>query len=496
MWQVVHDLQKSMTETQQANMLAMQQLMEATANTAKMTSALATQLAAIQCGSLSPTLPLPAEAPGGSCTGAQTNASAQGAAGVKGLVDLAKCGAPEPEEKIRPEITKHLQACAKKFEKNLLKWKKATERHKQDQKAMELFRTENEHRYPPGSRPFRSPAECSGLDERFPESVDGDYVIGVKITKGATRREAMQQMHHKTAMFLRQQISDANAEYMKSLAQASTKEAFFEAINSWVPDEGLPDLGLEKIEVNALNPTLVTKEAIRMYAETVKKIQKITAEEIKAKEEKEKEENEALEASKAERPEDLLNEIIDRRVTAKLNATGEVKTEAEVPMVDEDDDDKANATKFCEAMKAGTKEKDDAKKKKGDEVMKGKGKKDKDKKNPPGKSASKGKSNKGGDPKTGKGKSNIQSTGKGPKNVWFSKNVWSPSAGVGQNAKNNHGKKEGWNPKSYWNPKGGWQKSGWKKGQDGKGKGAMSKGKKGKGGKQSAWKGKDNGKGK
>ncbi len=77
-----------------------------------------------------------------------------------------------------------------KFYQNVEKWLKAqSELAKLENKFTVLSDTTN-RRYPPGVKPFRSPAEATQLDRVWPAAAEGLVTFLAEAPRGATRREA------------------------------------------------------------------------------------------------------------------------------------------------------------------------------------------------------------------------------------------------------------------------------------------------------------------
>ena len=51
-------------------------------------------------------------------------------------------------------------------------------------------------RYPTGTRPWTSPGDAVQLDQPWLPTVEGDFVVGVTVPRGSTRREVLQRLHH------------------------------------------------------------------------------------------------------------------------------------------------------------------------------------------------------------------------------------------------------------------------------------------------------------
>lgn len=95
----------------------------------------------------------------------------------------------------------------------------------------------------------------------------------------------MLQVHHEAAWFLRSRTAEANSQHARYLADRTTKESSLAMVSSWKNEGGLPDLGLEKIELSTVSSKHITLEALRIYSDAITKARKGKAEEDTAKEE-------------------------------------------------------------------------------------------------------------------------------------------------------------------------------------------------------------------
>lgn len=209
--------------------------------------------------------------------------AAQAQAGSK-LVNVESLKDTEIEKEINPQLKKHIHKVSRKFEDNLEKWGKAKLRVERDQEDLKVLES-GEFRYPQGMRPFKSPVESAGLDDPWGETSAGDIEFKVTIPQNKTRREAMQLVHHASAVFMRKRMFEANSVYLQHLNTKITKTAFMEGINSWEQPQD-PDLGLEEGLKPVPNATAVADAALKAYTDIITKFRKKSAEDEKLKKEK------------------------------------------------------------------------------------------------------------------------------------------------------------------------------------------------------------------
>ena len=78
--------------------------------------------------------------------------------------------------------------------------------------------------YPIGVKAFKAPADQGELDEPWSEVVQQEKSIVIKIACGTTRREAMKQLHHTCAKWLKHIDCEALKEHVAS-AESKAKNA-------------------------------------------------------------------------------------------------------------------------------------------------------------------------------------------------------------------------------------------------------------------------------
>lgn len=140
MWRALESTQSSVQKTQETNLAAMEQIMDAANAAASATAALAAQVQSMQQPGVVARMQTPIhdglttsipERAAAAATLAETSAATPALSTT--LVDLNAASAPVKEVVIRPEVAKHLKQCGKRFGEILAKWRKAQNRVRQDQ---------------------------------------------------------------------------------------------------------------------------------------------------------------------------------------------------------------------------------------------------------------------------------------------------------------------------------------------------------------------------
>ena len=57
--------------------------------------------------------------------------------------------------------------------------------------------------HPPGTSPFKAPSDVAEIKEALRESSEGDFVVSLTISRGSSRRTAMNISHHASNTFIR-----------------------------------------------------------------------------------------------------------------------------------------------------------------------------------------------------------------------------------------------------------------------------------------------------
>ena len=120
------------------------------------------------------------------------------------------------EGKVPEEVRNHVDNVVKKHTKVIEKYIKAKSRKETLDKDLEYMRQPG-FKYPPGTRPFKSQVELNELDDEvLPDALEDDWVFTIKIAKGTRSRDAMLQVHHGTAAFIKDCYASAYAKRVEA----------------------------------------------------------------------------------------------------------------------------------------------------------------------------------------------------------------------------------------------------------------------------------------
>eukprot|EP00959_Pyramimonas_sp_CCMP1952_P464199 9486193-Pyramimonas_sp.AAC.1 len=241
-------------------------------------------------------------------------------------------------------------------------------------------------------------------------------------------------LHHEWVRISKTVYKGALERHLAALKPLTTKQAFYEGCKAdpanTTPEGGdnmdeeskraLSSLELEEPERPQANELLVRRRAAVLYAEVHDKIQKTMEKEEKTRKEKEEQKKRQEEEDSKMKPAEILDELIDRKVDAKLQGRQE----------EDDEDDRAQ--QIVDALKEERRKKakeeaearNEEKKKKDMQRSEATGKGAPRSSNEKGKNGEKGRKGKKGEKGTGKGKGESYGEGKGKS--------WPHHAGHGQ----------------------------------------------------------------
>jgi hypothetical protein len=157
------------------------------------------------------------------------------------------------------ECLSHLLKVTNTFEKTLQK-KIKTEGFIEDVEQDVTAMVGDSCHYPPGTRPFRSPEDAFELDQPLDAAVGQATQIVVSIPMGASRRDAMQMVHHACALALKQVALEAAKARLLVLHPMCTRMAYFKSCNQFAQDD-MDSLGLEDGKRILPNQRLAVEEA-------------------------------------------------------------------------------------------------------------------------------------------------------------------------------------------------------------------------------------------
>ena len=229
------------------------------------------------------------------------------ATAARGAADAAQVsgrpsGPPEPASvpnvrfgqstnRIHPIKELHDEAL-KYFEKHhgrnvlkLVRTQKEIDRLTSVSSAMEQSKyNELEFIYPPGTSPFKAPSDVAEMNEALQESLENDYVLSLRIPKGTSRRNAMNISHHASNTFIRKVTLQAQNAHLASVKTLSSKQVFLASCASLkFKQQEWPDLGLEDVERQGVDPKAAEYHALEIYRKMVDKVRQKAAVEEKKK---------------------------------------------------------------------------------------------------------------------------------------------------------------------------------------------------------------------
>ena len=156
---------------------------------------------------------------------------------------------------------------------------------------------------------------------------------------GSSRREAMQLVHHAASLFPQKKKVDlaGRKEHLESLQSAVTRRAFIETCTAWTPN---PVVTLDLDEPLRQRPCvddLVVHRIETAYAKIVDQVRDRKSQQVKQRLEEESNKRESEANLLKHKPECLLVDLIDQRVSVKgSEAYGDdMAVEGGVPVVDQ-----------------------------------------------------------------------------------------------------------------------------------------------------------------
>ena len=318
-----------------------------------------------------------------------------------------------PIKELHDEALKYFEKQALLHERHLLKLvrtQKEIDRLTSVISAMEQSKyNELKFIYPPGTSPFKAPSDVAEMDEALQESLENDYVLSFTIPKGTSRRNAMNISHHASNTFIRKVTLQAQNAHLASVKTLSSKQVFLASCASLkFKQQEWPDLGLEDVERQGVDPKAAEYHALEIYRKMIDKVRQKAAVEEKKKDDDLKKKEEVSKKLEDEKPGNLLVSVVRKVIKEEQNDSSMgVETD--------------NKEGFKDIVKAA----DDFASKVGsgkgvdkDKIHKGKGKGNSLKKET-SQIKSKSKGNPKGNTKGKRGKStqSNKTDGKGPKNV-------------------------------------------------------------------------------
>ena len=239
-----------------------------------------------------------------------------------GAILASSAPVPKVEEKLAPEIISHIKKVARSFAKTTNKYIYAASMERKMQERLEVMKDET--RYPPGVKAFSAPVELLELGTQLEEAVDNEYAVTIRFPRGITRKDAMQKLHHHTAVFNMTMYQRAYQERVGTLKPAVTHDQFLLACNT--PDDKsdtkeIDLLGLEAPTKLKLPNTVKAREmAEAQYAQIMSRLQEKLKKQKEATEEASNERKQSQEALESADVEQLLPVIIRNVVRNELKS--------------------------------------------------------------------------------------------------------------------------------------------------------------------------------
>jgi hypothetical protein len=227
--------------------------------------------------------------------------------------------------------SKHYVKVARKFEENVLRYQNSDRNLRQVRADIDEMKNSSvKFRYPPGTRPWKSPGDGVQLDQLWIPSKEEDYVVSIVVPKGSTRREVLQQLHHCHEMSRKDVHAEALCEHVNLLKPLTTRSAFFRACAEFKRDE-LEDLDLAHGRQVTANGKLALKKCEDLYSSVIDRIRAKRTSDKKSEEEKARIEKEKEEVLKKLDPKAALQGMVQAAVQ---KAVGEVKMDVDATPTD------------------------------------------------------------------------------------------------------------------------------------------------------------------
>ena len=232
-------------------------------------------------------------------------------------------------KELQSSASRHYTKVARKFEENIVKFQKSERNMKQVRAdIIEMREGGDRFRYPTGTRPWTSPGDAVQLDQPWLPTVEGDFVVGVTVPRGSTRREVLQRLHHCHELTRKDVHAEALLDHVTFMRPLTTRSAFFRACADF-KDAELEALDLEHGRQVTANGKLALKKCEDLYTAIIDKIRKKKMFEKRSEEETAKLEAEKEERLKAIDPKAALKGLVNEAVR---QAVGVVKMEEDSEM--------------------------------------------------------------------------------------------------------------------------------------------------------------------
>ena len=256
-----------------------------------------------------------AHACAGDCYGCGN--SSQGCSGRK-LKDLEDRQDRQDCLKLPREALKYFEKQALLHERNVLKLVRT---QKEIDRLTSVISAMEQSKYnelkcidPPGTSPFKAPSDVAEMNEALQESLEKDNVLSFTIPKGTSRRNAMNISHHASNTFIRKVTPQAQNAHLASVKTLSSKQVFLASCASLkFKQQEWPDLGLEDVERQGVDPKAAEYHALEIYRKMIDKVRQKAAVEEKKKDDDLKKKEVVSKKLEDEKPGNLLVSV-ERKV--------------------------------------------------------------------------------------------------------------------------------------------------------------------------------------
>ena len=238
-----------------------------------------------------------------------------------------------PIKELHDEALKCFEKQALLHERNVLKLvrtQKEIDRLTSVISAMEQSKyNELKFIYPSGTSPFKAPSDVAEMNEALQESLENDYVLSFTIPKGTSRRNAMNISHHASNTFIRKATLQAQNAHLASVKTLSSKQVFLASCASLkFKQQEWPDLGLEDVERQGVDPKAAEYHALEIYRKMIDKVRRKAAVEEKKKDDDLKKKEEVSKKLEDEKPGNLLVSVVRKVIKKEQNDSSmEVETD-------------------------------------------------------------------------------------------------------------------------------------------------------------------------
>ena len=251
-------------------------------------------------------------------------------------------------EQLPAHIEKQLMKTVRSFETDLRKFVNMQHKVEQAKQDYELMKADG-HRYPTGTRPFKSPVELEDLDNVLSECSAGPSSFSVAIPQGTTKRQAMLLIHHSFTKFYKRCIWEALQVQMDAKKDLTTKAAFIAKCQAKITEQTqFEGCGLEDSDLANFTDEVVVAKCQTLYHDVVNKVRKEKTEEKKLAERKAADERKAQNDLASKEPAVLLSDLVGEMVQQNMQSMNVDSTDQQAKQATSDSSSKSIA--FVQAL--------------------------------------------------------------------------------------------------------------------------------------------------